>query len=214
MTEQRGPSAAVYKLDASHTDAAVAVLARAFSHAPMWTWALPDEQHRKRALPLSMRRSFLRGVILDAAYGIGDPLYGVAIWAPPGMAEANVDPDGSRTGGDAVVADAVGAQGTRRFDSMSEVQRPLHERHAKADGWYLSLLAVDPDAQRTGMGSALLCAMWSRLDPQHVSTYTETANVANVPYYKSRGYEVMYEGALPDGGPRYFYLSRQPKRHP
>ena len=48
MTEQSGPSAAVYKLDASHTDAAVAVLARAFSHAPMWTWALPDEQHRKR----------------------------------------------------------------------------------------------------------------------------------------------------------------------
>jgi hypothetical protein len=73
MTEQSGPSAAVYKLDASHTDAAVAVLARAFSHAPMWTWALPDEQHRKRALPLSMRRSFLRGVILDAAYGMGDP---------------------------------------------------------------------------------------------------------------------------------------------
>jgi GNAT superfamily N-acetyltransferase len=209
--DPQAPSRAsgVYKLDASHVEEATALLVRAFFDYPMWAWVMPDEAHRRRALPLAMRASFLWGLILDEAYGIGRPLQGIAIWAPPGMADADVDPDGSRTNWDAVVA-AIGERGMRRFELMIEEQQPLRARHIAADGWYLPWLGVDPDAQRTGAGSALLRAMWARLDPQGCSTYLETEKLANVPYYEQQGYTLVHQDMLPDGGPEYFCFQRTP----
>ena len=201
--------ALVYKLDLSHTDEAAALLTRAFFDYPMWTWVVPDEARRRDALPLAMRASFIWGLILDEAYGIGRPLRGVAIWAPPGMADVDVDPDGSRTGWDSV-ASAIGTEGLRRFESMVEVQKPHRERFMPADAWYLPWLAVDPAVQRSGAGRSLFRAMWSRLDPSGAPTYFETENAANVPYYTQHGYELVHSGVLPDEGPEYFCFSRSP----
>ena len=197
----------VYKLDASHTDEATTVLTRAFFDYPMWRWVLPDDGHRRSALPVAMRASLAWGLILGHAYGIGRPLRGIAIWAPPGMADADVDPDGSRTGWERVV-EAVGARGIRCFEAMVEEQRPHRDRFIPADGWYLPWLAVDPDAQRAGAGSALLRAMWEQLDPAGAATYLETENELNVPYYLKQGYRLVHRGVLPDGGPEYFCFLR------
>jgi GNAT superfamily N-acetyltransferase len=199
----------VYKLDVSHTDEAAALLTRAFFDYPMWAWVMPHEDHRRRALPIAMRASVIWGLILDEAYGIGSPLQGMAIWAPPGMADADIDPDNSRIDWDSVVA-AIGDEGMRRFELMIEVEKPLRDAHIPANGWYLPWLGVEPATQRTGAGSALLRAMWARLDPRGCPTYLETEKPANVPYYVKQGYEVVHEGVLPGGGPEYFCFSRTP----
>jgi ribosomal protein S18 acetylase RimI-like enzyme len=211
VTAQPFDHARAYKLDASHAGEAAALLTRAFFDYPMWAWVLPDEKHRRRALPLAMRASVAWGLILDNAFGIGEPLCGVAIWAPPGMADIDVDPDGSRTNW-AAVEDAVGPDGLRRFERMVEVQKPFRDRHIAPGGWYLPWLGVDPAAQRTGAGSALLRAMWARLDPAGAATYLETENEANVAYYEKQGYELVHRGVLPDGGPPFFCFSRSPAR--
>jgi len=44
-----------YALDESHIEDATALLTRAFFDYPMWAWVMPDEQHRREALPLAMR---------------------------------------------------------------------------------------------------------------------------------------------------------------
>ena len=76
------------------------MMARAFFDYPMWQWVLPDEEHRRRALPVSARASVLWGQILGHMYCVsGDPMHGLAIWAPPGMADVDVDPDGSPPNG-------------------------------------------------------------------------------------------------------------------
>jgi len=204
---QAFPSDEAYKLDASHVEEASALLARAFFDYPVWTWVLPDEEHRRAALPLAMRASAIWGLMVGEMHGVGRPLRGVAIWAPPGMADADVDPDGSRTGWRRFVA-VAGDTALRRFESMVEIQQPLREQLIPPTGWYLPGLGVDPAAQRTGAGSALLRAMWVRLDPVGSATYLETEKVANVPYYEARGYELVHQGTLPDGGPTYFCLRR------
>ena len=138
-----------------------------------------------------------------------DPARGVAIWAPPGMADADIDPDGSKTDWDNVVA-TVGPVGMRRFEAMIGVQRPIRERYVAAGAWYLAWLGVDPAAQRTGTGTALLQDMFARLDAQGVATYLETEKEANVAYYLKQGYKVVHEGVLPEGGPGYWCFLRQP----
>jgi ribosomal protein S18 acetylase RimI-like enzyme len=190
---------------------AVEMMARAFFDYPMWQWVLPDEEHRRRALPVSARASLLWGQILGHVYVCGEPVRGVAIWAPPGMADADVDPDGSKTEWAAVV-DAVGRQGMRRFEAMIEIQRPLRERHIPPGGWYLPWLCVEPATQRSGVGTALLRSMFDRLDTQGVPTFLETEKEANVPYYLKHGYEIVHAGILPDGGPGFWCFLRMPRR--
>lgn len=203
----------VYPLDASHVDEATALLARAFFDYPVWSWVLPDDSHRREVLPLAMRASVRWGLILEAMYGVGRPPLGVAIWAPPGMADADVDPDGSRTGWN-LFASAAGKRALQRFESMIEIQQPLRAELIPPGGWYLPWLGVEPAVQRSGAGSALLRAMWSRLDPHGAATYLETEKAANVPYYVARGYELLRQGELPDGGPAYFCLRRTPAARP
>src|SRR5262245_1975177 len=106
-------SAVVRALDAGDIDEAAAMMARAFFDYPMWQWVLPDEEHRRRALPVSARASIIWGQILGHAYVVGEPALGLAIWAPPGMADVDVDPDGTKTGWNDVVA-AVGPDGIRK----------------------------------------------------------------------------------------------------
>lgn len=207
--EQTSGREEVHKLDASHADQASDLLARAFFDYPVWTWVIPDERRRREVLPLAMRASVRWGLILDEVYGIGLPLRGVAIWAPPGMADADVDPEGTRTGWDLFAA-AAGEAALLRFESMIAIQQPLRERFIPPDGWYLPWLGVDPGAQRAGAGSTLLRAMWARLDPRGSATYLETEKAANVPYYLRQGYVLLHQGDLPEGGPSYYCMQRQP----
>ncbi|MBI5289995.1 MAG: GNAT family N-acetyltransferase [Chloroflexi bacterium] len=204
-----GEAAAVRALRDDRVEEAAAMMARAFFDYPMWTWILPDETHRREALLVSARASVLWGRILGHTFVIGEPLSGLAIWAPPGMADADVDPDGSRTHWDDVVR-AIGPDGMRKFEAMIEVQRPLREKHIPAGGWYLPWLGVEPAAQRTGSGTALLRDMFARLDAEGVATYLETEKAANVPYYLKHGYALAHEGELPDGGPAFWSMRREP----
>lgn len=206
----RFTSADVYKLDESYADEATALLTRAFFDYPMWAWVMPDEAHRTSALPIAMRASVIWGLLLGEVYGVGRPLRGVAIWTPPGMADADVDPDGSKLNWDNVVA-SIGEEGMSRFETMIEVQKPLREAHMDTTTWYLPWLGVDPDAQRTGAGTGLLRAMWERLDRDGAASYLETEKPANVPYYLKQGYQIVEQGTLPRGGPDYTCFLRRPR---
>lgn len=199
----------VHRLDEARVDEAAALMARAFFDYPMWQWVLPDEEHRRRALPISTRASIRWGLLLGESYALSDPMRGLAIWAPAGMADRDVDPDGSKTDWASVV-EAIGPEGIHRFDQMIEAQRPVRERYMDARTWYLPWLGVDPASQRAGVGTSLLHHMFARLDPQGIATFLETEREANVAYYLKHGYEIVHEGVLPDGGPGYWCFLRRP----
>ncbi len=184
--------------------------ARAFFDSPMWQWIVPDEEHRRRVMLLWSRAAIVWGRLAGNMLAVGNPIRGVALWARPGMADADVDPDGTRGTNWPEVEDAIGPTGVRRLEMSAELQRPLRERYMPAGSWYLNLLGVDPEAQRTGVGSALLRDMWTRLDAEGAATYLETAKAANVPYYLKQGCEIVHEGVLPDGGPEYWCFLRHP----
>lgn len=188
-------------------DEAATLLARAFFDYPMWQWIMPDEDHRRRALPVSARATLRWGELIGETHAIGDPMHGIAVWGRPGMADSDVDPDGTLTDWSAVEA-AIGAVGMRRFEAMIEAQRPLREKHLGQGAWYLAWLGVDPAAQRTGAGSALLRHMFDRLDPLGAATYLETEKAANVPYYLKQGFEIVHQGVLPEGGPEFWCFLR------
>ena len=78
----------VYRLDPRRFNEVAPMMARAFFDYPMWKWIMPDDEHRRRALPISSLATLLWGELIGETHAVGDPTQGVAVWARPGMAWA------------------------------------------------------------------------------------------------------------------------------
>jgi GNAT superfamily N-acetyltransferase len=203
----------IRKLTARDVDEAGDLLARAFLDYPLLTWAMPEDMHRRSALPTFMRVTVRWGLLMNEVVGIGDPLRGVAIWAPPGMADLDLDPDDSAVHYHEALA-AIGPEAESRFDLFLAEQRALRQQEMGPRTWYLAWLGVDPARQRDGIGGALLHDMFSRLDPTGDNIYLETENAVNVPYYQDHGFSVATEGAISGGGPQFWSMIRRPRSGP
>jgi ribosomal protein S18 acetylase RimI-like enzyme len=203
------PAAATIRLDDADAsqDAATALLARAHFDSPHWTWMIPDAGRRAELLPLSMRASVRWGLLMGETYTT-PTLDGIAIWAPPGMDGADLDPHGSWRDFIAAADDEV----TTKIDAMGDEQ--ISARRRAADGrryWYLGLLGVDPHVQRTGIGSTLLAAMFERTDAAGEPCIVDTEREANVPYYERHGFRVTNTARLPLDGPPCWTMLRDPQ---
>ena len=200
-------SPAIRKLTSNDVDAAADVLVRAFFNYPMLTWLMPDDAHRRATLPTFLRASVRWGLLMDEVYGASDPLTGVAIWAPPGLRDADLDPDDSFVH----YADVLAALGP---GAAARHERFLSEQHTIRDGeigertWYLAWLGIDPASQRSGVGGALLRHMFDLLDPEGVDTYLETEKAINVPYYERHAFGVLTQGVISGGGPKFWTMRR------
>jgi GNAT superfamily N-acetyltransferase len=205
----------ISKLHESQIDTAAAVLVRAFFDSPVWTWLAPDEAKRSELMPWFMRTALRHGLWSGETYVIGDPMAGVAMWDPPGKLDADLDADAERDAKpswDELPA-RMDPEALARFNAMNGTQGPVHERvSGGAPMWYLSLIGVEPAAQRAGAGTALLRDMFARTDGAGVPCMTETAKEANVPYYERHGFVVAHSGAVPLGGPRFWTMLRDPAR--
>lgn len=199
------------KLEESQIDVAADVLVRAFFDYPVWTWLAPDETQRGELMPWFMRLSLHWALAQDETYLAGDPIAGVAMWEPAGRLDADLDDDATAHATSAwdELPQRAGADTMARFDAMILAQRPIREKlSAGKPVWYLPWLGVDPAAQRTGVGGALLRVMFARADADGVPCMLETEKEANVPYYERHGFAVAASGELPLGGPRFWTMWR------
>jgi ribosomal protein S18 acetylase RimI-like enzyme len=203
----------VTKLHESQLDEAAGVLTRAFFDYPVWTWLAADEAQRWELMPWFMRVSLRYGLLTGETYVAGEPIVGVAMWEPPGGLDADLDEDAAgraKTGWDELPA-RMGEAAMARFNAMIATQRPVRERvSGGAPVWYLPWIGVDPAAQRSGVGTALLRDVFARADAQGIPCMLETEKEANVPYYERHGFVVAEFGTLSLAGPRFWTMLRRP----
>lgn len=173
------------------------MLARAFYDDPVWVWALPDDSRRRRILPWV----FARIVALESrrvhalAAGGGR---GVALWVPPGS-----PPHRTRDlwrAGFPLMPLRLGREGAARVNSFQVASRALLGRLGYESSWFLSGLGVDPDAQRSGIGSRLVEWGVERAAETRRRAVLLTSNSANIPFYERLGLHVVAEEELPRGG--------------
>jgi ribosomal protein S18 acetylase RimI-like enzyme len=89
-----------------------------------------------------------------------------------------------------------------RVGAVMERAHP-HDPHL-----YLWFLAAHPDAQRQGVGRALMARVLEEAAAGEVPVYLETTRAENVPYYASFGFDVIGEEDLPRGAHMWF-MSRE-----
>ena len=96
-----------------------------------------------------------------------------------------------------------------RLKRLADTIDALRDAAAPPGHWYLLLLGVEPDAQGTGLGRALMAPLLAEADAAGRAVYLETSTPSNLPYYRRHGFEVVGERQVP-GAHRYWGMARPP----
>ncbi|MDQ3481639.1 MAG: GNAT family N-acetyltransferase [Actinomycetota bacterium] len=167
-------------LDRFEVDALGRVLSQAFFDDPVYSWLFPNPANRRRQLHAFFKREIryrLRTtqVILDAEHRA------VAFWHPPGTWNSSV----RAVGVVPAFVSLIGPRAWRAYRLLLDVDA----RHPSDAHWYLSHLAVSSSVRSLGIGTQLVCAGLELADADATGTYLETANPANVAFYRRNGFE-------------------------
>jgi ribosomal protein S18 acetylase RimI-like enzyme len=108
---------------------------------------------------------------------------GAGLWLPP-----TIHPDGEAF--EKVFRDTAKPE---HLDDLLATFEKMDEWHPEEPHWYLPLIGVEPNAQRRGLGAALMHHAIARSDRDGLPAYLESTNPRNISLYKRYGFEVMGE---------------------
>jgi len=197
-------------LDRRTLDEIAVVATEAFADDPFFVFLMANERIRRRALGIFFRAMVGEsrpGAVVHGARDASGRLVGVAAFVRPGAWPLS-----------------IGAQ-VRQLRSalVAMIPRPralidgsrylfaIESIHPKEEMWYLQLLAVDPSAQRGGIGGALQEQVYPQADREGLVSYLETQKEANLAYYRRFGYELDRELHPVKKGPPLWTMRRDPR---
>ena len=186
------------------------VLTDAFLDDPGWRDVGPEREGHRRFVLWRYHRALHRKALRWGRPGYAalrdGRLVGVAVtfdseaWPPPEPISTLLDVPAFALAGPLAALRAARADVTIK-------SAHFHEPHL-----YLWQLAVDPPAQRSGVGRALMQRVIADANDASVPVYLETAKPENVPYYRSLGFVETGREKLPRGAPLWLML-RPHRRH-
>ncbi|ETS84453.1 hypothetical protein PFICI_02478 [Pestalotiopsis fici W106-1] len=89
-----------------------------------------------------------------------------------------------------------GKRSTTMYASHEDFFKKFGTKYPKSSMWYLSIAAVNPDAQGMGIGGTLM--NWAIERMGNETCYLECTNYKNVPFYEKYGFKMLDEGVLRD----------------
>jgi GNAT superfamily N-acetyltransferase len=172
------------------------VLTAAMGDGPVARWLNPDPAARRAHGPayfeIFAEHAVRYGEVYAAVDDATDRLSGVALWFP--FTSAIPAPADYETR----LKDVSGPAFDRvaQLDAAREARQPTGPHH------YLAFLAVHPEHQNWGIGSALLDRHHARIDAAKIPAYLEANDPRNRDLYLRHGYLSRRPAIqLPDGPP-------------
>lgn len=180
------------------------VLVAAFYDDPVTEYLFPSERSRKRRLERYFTFQLRRIEETGGEALATEDLSGVSLWMPP---------ERRRPGAGAAIEQLLGAvlilgrQTGRAIALIDQLERVRPtEPHL-----YLAGIGVRPDAQRRGIGSALLRQMLERADREGLTVCLESSREENLAFYNRHGFSVTGEvGSMKGSSPRLWCMQRPP----
>lgn len=176
-------------------------LSDAFQDDPLYGWMFGG-QEVWRQKDRQFFRLLLRVHLRDGRVFTTSDLAGAALWSTPDLPY-----------GGPFTQLVLPLRMRRLFAERAEkVRREIGELNAARPAkphWYLPVLGVAPDRQRSGIGTALLHPVLDRCDGTGHPAYLETSVPANIPFYERLGFAVCDEMRVEDG-PQVWGMAREP----
>ena len=172
------------------------------------THLIPSDVMRQQNLPHLFEFAIRYAILYGEAYAISEHIEGVAAWLPGDSVRGSLW--GAMRAGVVRLICQADPEILKRFRTVEAAVQEAHFRLAPFPHWYLALIAVEPELQREGLGSALLRPMLARLDQQQMPCYLETQNQRNASMYEGYGFRTLEE-FVPDGGTTTWAMLRAPQ---
>jgi ribosomal protein S18 acetylase RimI-like enzyme len=189
-------TSAIRLLTPADLESALAVQSRAFITDPLWCFLLPEESKRAVLLSRFFKVFVSAGIRNNQAYGVGDPLEGIAIWSAPGQPETGLSAL-VQAGFLNLFASRFVFSLARAFPIFNQFDR-MQKQYAPDPHYYLNTIGVAPESQGKGVASKLIKPFLAQADEQGVSAYTETITPSNVSLYEHYGFRVMEVYLVPN----------------
>jgi len=187
------------------TDVLSRVIALSFHTLAPSAWLIPDEAARRDVFPGYFRLFVEDAMARGCVYTTADRS-AAALWFPVDEAGAQAPPDY-----DPRLAAVTGrwVDRFRLFDELLDKHHPTGLRHT-----HLAILAVHPDLQRQGIGTALLSTHHSHIDDADPppAAYLEASDSATRGLYLKHGYTDHGDPIQLPGGPQMFPMLRSTPR--
>jgi GNAT superfamily N-acetyltransferase len=188
--------------------AAAQVVADAFYDYPSLIAYFPDPKRRTQKMPWYMEHVLKSALAYGEAWTTVDRS-GVLFLLPPNHTVLS-DWDYVKCG--FLAAPLV--VGIRQYAVVNENEVYLAKtQEALLKGrphYYLWGLAVDPKRQHSGMGKALLYALFAQADREGLPIYLETHRFENVVYYESHGFQLIHTDRVPKCELKFWCMLREP----
>ncbi len=177
------------------------LFAVAFNTDPVFNWMARNDGARLPAL-----QEFFRWILAERSISHGEVWMtdgAAAIWLPPGAAAS---PGGfiEQLGLLPLFLRLCGISRLLRGAALDEAMEKSHPREPH---YYLGFIAVAPEHQGQGLGSALLSATLQRIG--RVPAYLENSNPRNTPLYERHGF-VSGKNIAPKEAPSMTAMWRRP----
>jgi ribosomal protein S18 acetylase RimI-like enzyme len=198
------------RLKPSEKAAAARICARAFADYPMITCYWPDPERRARHLEWYWRCIINYGLRYGEVYTTSD-IPGISVWLPPGQTHI--------TTWRYALAGFLPLpllMGIKQFFTQTmkgdDLVHQVHEATMPEPHWYLFVLAVDPDQQGMGIGSALVQPGVESADAQHLPCYVETHDERNIAFYLKNGFDLVRTEPVPGSDLHFWCFVRTNRR--
>ncbi|MDD7908328.1 GNAT family N-acetyltransferase [Pseudovibrio exalbescens] len=134
---------------------------------------------------------------------------GAAIWKKPALFE------GTTHVKEAFQKNLYATLGNDGAATYTAISKAMYERvpATLSRAWYLSILAVKPEAQGRGMAARLLQPTLASADQQNRLCYLETFNSKSLPFYRRMGFNHATECYEPLLGRTYWIMWREPQAY-
>ena len=166
-----------------------------------------DDRQRRAALAACLGYSIEQGTRIGRVVHLEAADLGVAVWVLP---QADEVQDRQRLQKRAYLREVLGERGCLSYGSIVDYMSARASRVVASDAWYLSIVAIAPEAQGRGLGARLLAPTLAEADAAAAACYLETFNPRSLRFYERLGFLTRAEFDEPTTRARYRIMARVP----
>jgi GNAT superfamily N-acetyltransferase len=190
-------------------DSACAAAVSALEHDPFYrcitTEFGSDDARRRAALGEYFDFSIQQGTRIGRVVQLESAHTGVAVWVLPQGDEAR---ERERTRKGAYLRRILGEVGCENHARIVDFMSDRAGAIVGNDSWYLSIVAVAPQAQGHGLGARLLAPTLAEADAAPAVCYLETFSPRSLHFYQRLGFVTRAEFDEPTTRARYAIMVR------
>ena len=187
----------------------VRLLDRAFQDDPVSGWVFPDPADRRATHPRLMA-AFLDIVLAEGRVDLTEDGTACALWlSVPADAHPENTDENTEQGDDAAQLREAVDPGNERVELIGQLTAGIHPAGRAHE--YLWMIAVAPENQGRGLGTALVRHVLDRCDREGAAAYLEASSARSLKLYERLGFDLLGRPLdLPDG-PMMWPMWREPR---